>query len=283
MEHEPVASTPLDRTVALEPIGACDRYLGAPVELGHTACAREGALSAGTIPVNAPRPVAASVEARPPVYGIVAIDLDGTLLPGATILEALAAELGTGDQVARLELDFAAGTISNTEIADLTAASLRGVSLSVVKRALSTVSWLPGIAQSIELLQGAGCTVLLATVTWEFAAEIVGRQFGFDYWCGTRMGHLRGDLTGEVESYFSAADKAVFARQLCVRLGISLSRLVAVGDSRSDIELFGVAGLAMAVNATPAAISAADVSLTIRDLRDIVPFVVDYLDALPGA
>jgi hypothetical protein len=134
------------------------------------------------------------LAAREPTGGVVAIDLDGTLLPGPSVLRLLASELGASCLVDRLERDFSAGTIGNERVADLTAALFRGARLRHIEGVLAAAQWLPGISDAVERLGQTGCRTLLATVTWSFAAE-------------TRMNNVHGRLTGTVESYFRPPDK----------------------------------------------------------------------------
>ena len=57
---------------------------------------------------------------------------------------------------------------------------------------------------------------------------------------------------------------------------ISIAEVVAVGDSRSDIPLFGKVGLAIALNATQAACEAAHLSLDGQDLTLILPHIRNH-------
>jgi hypothetical protein len=59
-------------------------------------------------------------------------------------------------------------------------------------------------------------------------------------------------------------------------LGLSRRHLIAIGDSRSDFDLFRMSGLSIAINGTPEAINEADVSIDVRDLREVVPVAVAY-------
>jgi phosphoserine phosphatase len=52
--------------------------------------------------------------------------------------------------------------------------------------------------------------------------------------------------------------------------GMSLDECIAIGDSRSDLPLFSAVGLAIALNATPAAAAAAHVAIETDDLRDVL-------------
>ena len=57
-------------------------------------------------------------------------------------------------------------------------------------------------------------------------------------------------------------------------MGLSRRHLIAIGDSRSDFDLFRMSGLSIAINGTPEAINEADVSIDVRDLREVVPVAV---------
>ena len=58
---------------------------------------------------------------------------------------------------------------------------------------------------------------------------------------------------------------------------MTLDRCAAVGDSLSDLPLFAEVGLAVAFNATERARAIADVDVTGRDLRAVLPFLETWL------
>jgi phosphoserine phosphatase len=212
-------------------------------------------------------------DAGPP-SAVVAVDLDGTLLRETSVSLLLAGHLGHRHVLEELEDAFAAGSITNAVIADRSAALLGGVSLTQIARVLESGSWLSGIAEGVEMLHRHRMRVLLTTITWSFAAEIVARWYGMDGACGTQMNVVDGSLSGAVSAYFDADDKAEFARRYCLECGIDCSRLVAVGDSRSDLPLFALAGFAVAVNATESAARAATVAMTTDDFRQVARLIV---------
>ena len=67
----------------------------------------------------------------------------------------------------------------------------------------------------------------------------------------------RGTLSGIVARHFDEQDKVTFINDLCQSLGVPTSRVVAIGDARSDIRLFGAVKTSIALNATPEAQAAA--------------------------
>ena len=109
--------------------------------------------------------------------------------------------------------------------------------------------------------------VVIGTITWAFAAEYFQRKYGFDAFSGVVMGESAdGILTGKIEKLFDEHDKAAFVESFCRDRAIAMNEVAAVGDSRSDIPLFGQVGLAIALNAIPAARGAAHLSLDGNDL-----------------
>lgn len=214
-----------------------------------------------------------SAEAARPA-AVVAVDLDGTLLRDTSVSLLLATHLGGRSELEELEAAFAAGSITNAVVADRSAARLTGLRLAEAARVLRSGRWLFGIAEGVEMLHRHRMRVLLTTVTWSFAAEIVARWFGMDAACGTTMDVVDDALCGAVSRHFSPDDKAEFARRYSLECGLDCSRLVAVGDSRSDLPLFALAGFSVAVNASEAAARAATVAIATDDFRDVARLIV---------
>jgi phosphoserine phosphatase len=116
--------------------------------------------------------------------------------------------------------------------------------------------------------------VLLATITWRFAAEVLQERHGFAAVCGTELTVVDGILGGEVCRYFEEDDKLRFVEEWCAERGIPLADVAAVGDSRSDLPLFRRTGRSVALNATPEARRSATCSIDTEDLRDVLPLLM---------
>ncbi len=164
---------------------------------------------------------------------LVVFDLDGTLLRGRTVCELLAEPLARLERMQQLER-------FSTE-ADLTAARnematwYRGRSVSQLTAGLNAVPFAPGAQEAVALLQRSGITVAIASITWEFAVECFARRLGVTHFIGTRLGPA-----GTVEHVWPR-DKATWAHALCRQLSVPSHRLVAVGDSRGDVNILEIA------------------------------------------
>ena len=206
-------------------------------------------------------------------YAVVLFDLDGTLLRGTSVSVLTAAWLGRGGELDALERAYREGSVTNAAIAAASAPWFAGQRVDEVCRALDDAPWIDGIAETVAALAGAGTHVALATITWRSAAGFVARRFGMHSWCGTSMVESQdGVLSGAVERVFNAEDKAAFALSLAERHGRPIA---AVGDSRSDLELFGVADCAIALNADAEARAAATTAVDADDLRALLALLAD--------
>ena len=205
---------------------------------------------------------------------MVAFDLDGTLLQHSTVSLLLARWTGRSEELEELERRFAAHEISNSVVASDSAAWLAGRRREDAWAELEGASWIAGIPETLAALREAGCELLLATITWRFAAEMLAERHGFAACCGTEMDSPGGVLSGRVARHFDEHDKARFVRDWCSERSIPLSEVAAVGDSRSDVPLFALVGRSIALNATADARAAASVALDSDDLRDVLPLLL---------
>lgn len=207
-------------------------------------------------------------------YPVVVFDLDGTLLRGTSVLRLLAGHLGYADEVAELDRAISAGEISSQVIADRSAAWFAGASTGDLDTVLARGPWIGGIAETLDALAAQGTQVLLATITWRFAADLLGERHGFAAVSGTELSMTGDVLGGVVTRYFDEHDKVRFVEAWCAEAGFTLDQVAAVGDSRSDVPLFGRVGRAIALNATPDARHAAHRVLDTDDLRDVLAHLV---------
>ncbi len=210
-----------------------------------------------------------------PPFPVVAFDLDGTLLRGTSVSLYLAEWMGQGDLITEVERRFRANEISNSEVADISAAWFAGIDPDEVWNQLATAPWIRGIDQTLAALTAADCHVLLGTVTWRFAADMLQRRYGFEAVSGTEMRLDNGLLSGTVSRHFNEHDKVCFVESWCAQHGFGIEQAAAVGDSRSDVPLFARPGCAIALNATADARAAADHVVDSEDLTDVLEYLLE--------
>jgi phosphoserine phosphatase len=215
-----------------------------------------------------------------PGWQLACFDLDGTLVRQTSISEFLGGKLGRRAELLALETAYSNGEIASGDVAVRTAESFCGRSLEWVAQALEDLPYIDGIAATLAALRDRGVESLISTVTWRFAAEVVRVRHGFVAACGTEMPcDESGLLGGRVARFFDEHDKRRFVEDYCAERGIPLARCIAVGDSRSDVPLFGAVGFSIALNATPQARAAATVAIDTDDLTDILALIPERPDA----
>jgi phosphoserine phosphatase len=207
-------------------------------------------------------------------WRLACFDLDGTLVRGTTTCQHIANVLGHGTLLMDLERRYASGEISNRAVAEADGGYYAGRTVPEIAKVLTDIPLIRGIAATVAKLDELGIPSLICTVTWRFAAEVITKNFGFVSACGTEMEIDSSErLTGAVSRHFDEFDKRSFVEAYCLEHKIPLSRVFAVGDSRSDVPLFGAVGFSIALNATAEAEAAASTSVASEDLTDILQLV----------
>lgn len=172
---------------------------------------------------------------------LVAFDLDGTLLRGATVCELLAAPLGRLAEMRRFE-----ALSAEPEIAAARREMARwyeGRSVRELCEALGAATWAPGAREGIALLQAGGVEVAIASITWSFAVEWVAERLGVTRTLGTRL-----ERGGRVRHVWPR-DKGRWLERLVAELGVPAERVAAAGDSGSDADLLAASSLRFFVGA----------------------------------
>ena len=210
---------------------------------------------------------------RAPYFPVVAFDLDGTLLPRTTVTVVLTDHFGHATTLEDLERAFVAGEVSDQEMADASAACYAGRTTNQIRTLLDGAPWISGVGETVASLKRAGTRVLIATIGWRFAAELLQQRHGFTAVSGTEFAIRDGVVTGTVSRYFDAHDKLRFVEGWCAQNGWELADVAAVGDSRSDLPLFQATGHSVALNATPDAQRTATCAINTEDLRDVLPLL----------
>lgn len=213
---------------------------------------------------------------------LVFFDLDGTLLRNTSASRLIADSLGYGRAFADFEESYRVGRIANADVARVSACHVIGRTVAEMAEILDGGDWIAGIEDVITALHERGIVSVLATVSWDFVAEIVAARYGFAAWCGTPMKRQGEKLTGQLGRPLESHDKAVFVTEVCSQRGVTLERAAAVGDSRSDVPTFRRVGLSIALNADHQARAVASVSCDTNDLRDLLCLLLPQA-ATPGA
>jgi len=82
--------------------------------------------------------------------------------------------MGRGPAIEALERRCRAHQISNAQVADVSASWFAEITQAEVWEALRDAPWITGLTETMAALRAVGSQLLLATVTWRFAASSSG-------------------------------------------------------------------------------------------------------------
>ena len=167
---------------------------------------------------------------------IVAFDLDGTLIRGQTICEAIAAGIGRIERMRQFEKlrsnQFEEVKAAREEMAQWYA----DFSFSDLNQHLRTLQLAPGVEEGFQLLHDHGFTIAIVSLTWEFAVMWLAKRLRAEHFVG------QGLSSDGVISHFWPEDKARWLTELAARLEVDMNDVAAVGDSRGDIPMLTSVG-----------------------------------------
>lgn len=173
---------------------------------------------------------------------LVVFDLDGTLLRGDSVCEAIARHIGTLPRMRELEvLPWSSVFAAREEMASWYAPYSREHLLE----GLQHVRLAPGAEEGVRLLRERGVTVAICSLTWEVGVEWVAGALGVSHFVGTGL-----EPSGRIV-HFLPEDKPRWTTELRSRLGIPAEKVAAVGDSSGDIPLLIAAKHAYFVGREP--------------------------------
>ena len=206
-----------------------------------------------------------------PRWKLACFDLDGTLVRRVSTGQHIAVKLGHADAMSEIEAAYAAGTATNADVAAMDGRHYRGLTPSDVSGMLDDIPVIENIAETVDWLREHGTPSVLCTLAWRFVGEVFAERYGFIASSGPTLKiGPDGTFTGEVDSDFTEHDKPAFVGSLCSARGIWMSDVFHVGDSRSDIPLFGAVGYSVALNASREAAESAQVALEADSLLEVL-------------
>lgn len=210
---------------------------------------------------------------------LASFDLDGTLVRGTSTGGFLAQKMGHAAAMLAAEELYAQGKVPNDYVSTLDGEYYKGFTKAQVFALLDDIPEIADIGETVSAFNERGIPCVICTLAWEFVAEYFADRYGFMAWSGPALEYDQDNkFTGTIKSHFNEFGKPVFIQQLCDQFGFDMSRVMHIGDSRSDIELFKQAGYTIAINATADAKAHAQQSIETESLLDILPMLPGFQD-----
>jgi len=204
---------------------------------------------------------------------LVILDVDSTLIENE-VIELLAEQAGTLDEVARITLDAMNGELDFEASLRSRVATLKGLPVSVFEDVAPAIVVTPGVPEMVAAVQGAGGCVAVVSGGFHEVLDPVAEALGLDFWRANRLeiegGVLTGGLTGPI---IDAKAKADTLREWAAECDLPLRQTVAVGDGANDLEMMAITGLAVGFDAKAPVRDEAHVLIDARDMSQLLPLL----------
>lgn len=199
--------------------------------------------------------------------------MDGTLTYGVSSTRFLFRRAGDEPFFQYLEQEWLKDRMDHPTLASKVTQRMAGWKVRDIEKSLRLIPKMTGIGQTVRELRRKGYYVALATLGYELSARYFQKRYGFNEVRGTTLEVKKGVITGEKMVIFEEHEKALFLKQLAKKFKLPLSQTAAVGDSRSDREVFKIAGVRVAVNQDGFLKGLAHVDVQGRDMRKILKYL----------
>lgn len=184
-----------------------------------------------------------------PPHGLVAFDLDGTLVRIWSAWSWIHKLLGTLEAAKPNADQYYAGQIDYIRWAELDVQLWHGVPLKRIENAIDQgLIFIPNVEPLFEKLHAYRIKTAIISSGLTVFAERVQSRLGIDI---SKANELVTDDAGKicgVKVHVAFDNKNQVLSEIAQELKMPLERCVAVGDSRNDIPMFQVAGFSIAFN-----------------------------------
>ena len=204
---------------------------------------------------------------------LVVLDVDSTLIENE-VIEELAIEAGSLDEVAEITLRAMNGELDFEQSLRSRVATLAGLPVSVFLDVAPRVRVTAGVPAMIAAIRAAGGRTAVVSGGFHEILDPLADSLGLDYWRANRLevrdGVLTGGLTGPI---IDAQAKADTLQEWADDMGIPLRQTVAVGDGANDLTMMALAGLSVGFDAKAPVRDLANVLIDERDLSLVLPLL----------
>jgi phosphoserine phosphatase len=176
---------------------------------------------------------------------VYAFDVDGVLTPVRSSWHFVKRVLGVGSRFDGYAHLFFSGFITYDEWVYLELRLVKGTSLEVFKKILSSIPWRCGIEELVEFKRSRPGDLFIA-VTGGMLCERVVKELGFDACIGVEVEAVDGRLTGFAKSYTDFHSKGMALTDFLYEKGIKPSKVICIGDSINDLGMFKYCDISIA-------------------------------------
>jgi phosphoserine phosphatase len=199
--------------------------------------------------------------------GLVLMDMDSTTIQ-IECIDEIARLYGVGEQVAAVTALAMQGKLDFNESLRTRVSKLAGAPVSILKEVADNMPLMPGLLELIKGLKESGWKVAIASGGFNYFADRLKEDHGFDVAVANTLevvdNHLTGQVVGEI---VNASVKARTLSELTEKFDLPVSQTVAIGDGANDLMMLEASAMGIAIHAKPIVQEKAAVSLNHLDLQ----------------
>ena len=190
------------------------------------------------------------------------------------VIDMLAAQAGVEAEVAAVTERAMQGEIDFSESLALRVSKLAGLKAEDIAAVQNMLTLSPGAKELVENLHKRGHLVAIFSGGFLNVIEPLLTSLKVDFFTANTLEVVDGALTGRtLGPIIDAQAKADHLEKFAESQGISIENTIAVGDGANDVLMMERAGIGVAYNGKPKAISAADYSFTNESLVRILQLI----------
>ena len=199
--------------------------------------------------------------------GLVLMDMDSTTIQ-IECIDEIARLYGVGEQVSAVTALAMQGKLDFNESLRTRVGKLENMPLSIMKDVADNMPLMPGLKTLISGLKNVGWKVAIASGGFNYFADRLKQDHGFDFTIANTLEIEGNVLTGKVVGEIVNADvKARTLKELADRYKIPMSQTIAIGDGANDLVMMAASAMGIAIHAKPIVQEQATVSLNRLDLE----------------
>lgn len=203
-------------------------------------------------------------------FKVACFDMDGTLIQGTTSNLFFAKLLNVEKEVIELEDKLKKGDITSDIFMVAVSEIMDKLTVDYIIDRFDLLPIIDGIHQTLQFLRKANIVPILVTTSNIIFAECFKEKYGFEKVFGTIHEISPDRYIGVGKTVCSSKHKILHVQELVQSLDGTMSQVIAIGDSFSDLPLFSEVGCSIAFNYDEVLESKADIYVRSNNIFSII-------------
>lgn len=204
---------------------------------------------------------------------LILFDVDSTLI-NEEVIELFARSGRVLQEVRDITDKAMSGQIDFEESLRQRVSLLKGLPSSIIDEVRQEITLTEGARDLIVKILALGHVPAVVSGGFTSVIEPLMKDLEIKHYRANALGVANGRLTGQlVGTVVDRKAKAFALHEFANIEGIEIENTIAIGDGANDIDMVEFAGLGIAFCAKDALIKVADISITTRDLRQVIQYL----------